>query len=219
MTYVNIKHGRQEPEYKHPVLKEVRRDQLDYGLSRTGHADPQPTEIRWPTRTLRKAISKKKEALIAQNHDAFITGSVENGLSEKDAEDIWNLIVKFAGYGFNKSHSTAYALVAYQTAFLKAHYPVEFMAALLSSDISGRNFKRKDALVEHMEDCDRMGIEIVAPDVNHARRISSRRVNSLCTLRHQRLRGSTDFIEQNERRMEASATSLTLMNSRHRLLQ
>ena len=58
--------------------------------------------------------------------------------------------------------------MAYQTAFLKAHYPVEFMAALIVSDISGRNFKRKDALVEHMEDCDRMGIEIVAPDVNHS---------------------------------------------------
>ena len=113
-----------------------------------------------------KAISKKKEALINQNHEVFIKGSVENGLSEKDAEEIWNLIVKFAGYGFNKSHSTAYALVAYQTAYLKAHYPVEFMAALLSSDISARNFKRKDPLVEHMEDCDRMGIEVVHPDVN-----------------------------------------------------
>lgn len=169
--YVNIKHGRQEPEYKHPVLKEVLeetnsimvyQEQVMRILNRLGKI---PLANAY---TCIKAISKKKEALIAQNHDAFITGSVENGLSEKDAEDIWNLIVKFAGYGFNKSHSTAYALVAYQTAFLKAHYPVEFMAALLSSDISGRNFKRKDALVEHMEDCDRMGIEIVAPDVNHS---------------------------------------------------
>ena len=115
-----------------------------------------------------KAISKKKEALINQNHEAFIQGSTENGLGEQDAEEIWNLIVKFAGYGFNKSHSTAYALVAYQTAYLKAHFPVEFMAALLSSDISGRNFKRKDPLVEHLEDCDRMGIEVVAPNVNQS---------------------------------------------------
>jgi DNA polymerase III subunit alpha len=89
-------------------------------------------------------------------------------LGKKDAEDIWNLIVKFAGYGFNKSHSTAYALIAYQTAYLKSHYPVEFMAALLSGDIPGRNFKKKDALVEHMEDCERMGIEVVPPDVNHS---------------------------------------------------
>ena len=76
------------------------------------------------------------------------------------------MIEKFAGYGFNKSHSTAYALIAYMTAYLKAHYPVEFMAALLSCDISGRNFKSKDSLVEHIEDCRRMNIEVVPPDVN-----------------------------------------------------
>jgi DNA polymerase III subunit alpha len=76
------------------------------------------------------------------------------------------MIEKFAGYGFNKSHSTAYALIAYQTAYLKAHYPVEFMAALLSGDIPGRNFKSKDALVEHLEDCKRMGVVVVPPDVN-----------------------------------------------------
>jgi DNA polymerase III subunit alpha len=116
--------------------------------------------------TVIKAISKKKESLINQNREKFLEGSVANGLKKEDAEDIWNLIQKFAGYGFNKSHSTAYALVAYQTAYLKAHYPVEFMAALLSSDITGRNFKRKDALVEHMEDCARMGIEVVPPNVN-----------------------------------------------------
>jgi DNA polymerase-3 subunit alpha len=167
--YVNIKHGRQQPEYKHEVLKEVLeetnsimvyQEQVMRILNRLGKI---PLANAY---TCIKAISKKKQALIDANHEAFIEGAVENGLAKKDADDIWNLIVKFAGYGFNKSHSTAYALVAYQTAFLKAHYPVEFMAALLSSDISGRNFKRKDALVEHMEDCDRMGIEVVAPCVN-----------------------------------------------------
>ena len=112
-----------------------------------------------------KAISKKKEALIAQNMDTFLTGAVEKGLSKKDAQEFWNMILKFAGYGFNKSHSTAYALIAYQTAYLKAHYPVEFMAALLSGDIPGRNFVRKDSLVEHLEDCQRMDIEVVPPDV------------------------------------------------------
>ncbi len=167
--YVNIKHGRQQPEYKHPVLKEileetnsimVYQEQVMRILNRLGNV---PLAKAY---TCIKAISKKKESLINQNHDVFIKGCGENGLGEKDAEDIWNLIVKFAGYGFNKSHSTAYALVAYQTAYLKAHYPVEFMAALLSSDISGRNFKRKDALVEHMEDCDRMNIEVVNPNIN-----------------------------------------------------
>ncbi|GAA5508105.1 DNA polymerase III subunit alpha [Novipirellula caenicola] len=167
--YVNIKHGRQEPEYKHPVLKEileetnsimVYQEQVMRILNRLGNV---PLSKAY---TCIKAISKKKEALINQNHDVFIVGCVENGLAEKDAEDIWNLIVKFAGYGFNKSHSTAYALIAFQTAYLKAHYPVEFMAALLSSDIAGRNFKRKDALIEHIEDCERMNIEVVNPDVN-----------------------------------------------------
>jgi DNA polymerase III subunit alpha len=76
------------------------------------------------------------------------------------------MIEKFAGYGFNKSHSTAYALIAYMTAYLKAHYSVEFMAALLSGDMDARNFKKKDSLVEHLEDCRRMNIEVVPPDVN-----------------------------------------------------
>uniref|UniRef100_UPI003563EBBE DNA polymerase III subunit alpha n=1 Tax=Stieleria sp. TaxID=2795976 RepID=UPI003563EBBE len=167
--YVNIKHGRQSPEYKHPVLKEileetnsimVYQEQVMRILNRLGGV---PLAKAY---TCIKAISKKKEALINQNQEVFLKGAVESGLAQKDAEDIWNLIVKFAGYGFNKSHSTAYALVAFQTAYLKAHYPVEFMASLLSSDIDGRNFKRKDALVEHMEDCDRMGIEVVPPSVN-----------------------------------------------------
>jgi DNA polymerase-3 subunit alpha len=78
------------------------------------------------------------------------------------------MIEKFAGYGFNKSHSTAYALIAYMTAYLKAHYPVEFMAALLSGDMAGRNFKKKDSLVEHLEDCRRMEIDVVPPDVNRS---------------------------------------------------
>ncbi|MCO8122184.1 DNA polymerase III subunit alpha [Stieleria sp. TO1_6] len=167
--YVNIKHGRQQPEYKHPVLKDileetnsvmVYQEQVMRILNRLGGV---PLAKAY---TCIKAISKKKESLINQNQEVFLKGAVENGLGQKDAEDIWNLIVKFAGYGFNKSHSTAYALVAFQTAYLKAHYPVEFMASLLSSDIDGRNFKRKDALVEHMEDCDRMGIEVLPACVN-----------------------------------------------------
>ena len=167
--YVNIKHGRQKPEYKHPVLEEVLgetnsvmvyQEQVMRILNRLGGI---PLANAY---TCIKAISKKKESLINSNRVQFLKGSVENGLAEADAEEIWNLIQKFAGYGFNKSHSTAYALVAYQTAYLKTHYPVEFMAALLCSDIDGRNFKRKDSLVEHLEDCARMGITVVSPDVN-----------------------------------------------------
>ncbi|MEM9412535.1 MAG: OB-fold nucleic acid binding domain-containing protein, partial [Planctomycetota bacterium] len=113
-------------------------------------------------------ISKKKEAIIAQNHEQFMTGATEQGLKQKQAQDLWDMILKFAGYGFNKSHSTAYAFVAYQTAFLKTHYPVEFMAALLSGDIPDRNFTRKDSLVEHLEDCERMNVEVVYPNINNS---------------------------------------------------
>ncbi len=113
-----------------------------------------------------KAISKKKLPIIAKFREQFIDGAAEQGLTKKEADELFGMIEKFAGYGFNKSHSTAYALIAYMTAYLKAHYPVEFMAALLSGDIPGRNFKRKDSLVEHLEDCQRMEIEVVPPDVN-----------------------------------------------------
>ncbi len=169
--YVAVKHGRKQPEYKHPVLEAVLaetngvmvyQEQVMRILNRLGGIELAKAY------TCIKAISKKKEALIEANHEKFVEGSVANGLAAKDAEEIWGLIVKFAGYGFNKSHSTAYALIAYQTAYLKTHYPVEFMAALLSADIPGRNFKRKDSLVEHLEDCERMGIEVVLPDVNHS---------------------------------------------------
>ncbi|MBC8868065.1 MAG: DNA polymerase III subunit alpha [Planctomycetes bacterium] len=167
--YVDVKHGRKQPQYKHPVLEEVLKEthgvmvyqeQIMRILNRLGGIELAKAY------TCIKAISKKKKEIINANHDAFISGSTANGLGKKDAQDIWDLILEFAGYGFNKSHSTAYALIAYQTAYLKTHYPVEFMAALLSSDIPGRNFKKKDSLVEHMDDSERMKIEIVHPDVN-----------------------------------------------------
>jgi DNA polymerase-3 subunit alpha len=115
-----------------------------------------------------KAISKKKASTIDAFKDQFQAGAMQRGLKLPQAEELWELIQKFAGYGFNKSHSTAYSLIAYMTAYLKAHYPVEFMAALLSGDIDNRNFKRKDSLVEHLEDCRRLGIEITRPDVNRS---------------------------------------------------
>lgn len=167
--YIDVKHKRSTPEYGHKVLEEilqetngvmVYQEQVMRILNRMGDI---PLASAY---TCIKAISKKKEKLISKNYEAFIEGAVRNGLEKKEAENFWNMILKFAGYGFNKSHSTAYALIAYQTAYLKAHYSVEFMAALLSGDIPNRNFIRKDALVEHMEDCDRMNIEVVAPCVN-----------------------------------------------------
>ncbi|GIW97326.1 MAG: DNA-directed DNA polymerase [Pirellulaceae bacterium] len=169
--YVAVKHGQKQATYLHPILKEileethgvmVYQEQVMRILNRLGGIELASAY------TCIKAISKKKEEIIAANESQFLQGAMEKGLSEKDARELWNMILMFAGYGFNKSHSTAYALVAYQTAYLKAHYPVEFMAALLSGDIPNRNFKRKDSLVEHLEDCERMGIEVVPPDVNHS---------------------------------------------------
>ena len=169
--YVAVKHGRKQAEYKHPILKEilsethgvmVYQEQVMRILNRFGDIDLAEAY------TCIKAISKKKESIINKSREEFLAGATERGLSQQEAEELWFMITKFAGYGFNKSHSTAYAFIAYQTAYLKAHYPLEFMAALLSSDISGRNFKRKDSLVEHLEDCNRMEIEVVPPHVNTA---------------------------------------------------
>ena len=84
-----------------------------------------------------KAISKKKLETIAKFRADFVKGSTAKGLKASEAEELFGMIEKFAGYGFNKSHSTAYALIAYMTAYLKAHYPVEFMAALLFGDVEG----------------------------------------------------------------------------------
>ena len=167
--YVAVKHGRKPAEYKHPILQEilsethgvmVYQEQVMRILNRFGDIDLAEAY------TCIKAISKKKESTINKSRDQFLTGATERGLRRQEAEELWFMITKFAGYGFNKSHSTAYAFIAYQTAYLKAHYPLEFMAALLSSDISGRNFKRKDSLVEHLEDCNRMEIEVVPPHIN-----------------------------------------------------
>ena len=169
--YVDVKHGRKAATYIHPVLEEilsetngvmVYQEQVMRILNRLGGIELAKAY------TCIKAISKKKEEIINANQEQFMQGTAEKGLKKKEAEDFWNMILKFAGYGFNKSHSTAYALIAYQTAYLKAHYPVEFMAALLTGDIPGRNFKRKDALVEHMEDSRRMDIEVLPPDVNRS---------------------------------------------------
>ncbi len=169
--YIEVKHGRRPAEYPHPVMEEVLaethgvmvyQEQVMRILNRLGGIELSSSY------TCIKAISKKKLPMIAKFREQFLAGAQQEGLDKKRAEELFGMIEKFAGYGFNKSHSTAYALIAYMTAYLKAHYSVEFMAALLSGDIPGRNFKSKDALVEHLEDCKRMNIEVVPPDVNRS---------------------------------------------------
>ena len=113
--------------------------------------------------TLIKAISKKKASIIAKEKERFLAGCVDKGLKKSDAEQIFELIERFAGYGFNKSHSTRYAFIAYQTAYMKAHWPVEFMAALLTYEMGDT-----DKIVEYIGECREMGIEVMAPDINES---------------------------------------------------
>ncbi|MDR1290725.1 MAG: DNA polymerase III subunit alpha, partial [Planctomycetaceae bacterium] len=174
--YVEVKHGRKHAVYDNDVMREilgetngvmVYQEQIMRILNRLGKI---PLGNSY---SCIKAISKKKEDQVGKYREQFTKGATENGMSKDKADEIFELIIKFAGYGFNKSHSTAYALVAYMTAYLKAHYPVEFMAALLTGDISKRNFKSKDSTVEHLEDCNRMGITVDPPDVNTSRQLYS----------------------------------------------
>jgi DNA polymerase-3 subunit alpha len=169
--YIDVKLGRKKGTYKHPVLREileethgvmVYQEQVMKILNVLGRIDLAAAY------TCIKAISKKNEKKIAENYEQFMQGAVAFGLKRGDAEELWQMILKFAGYGFNKSHSTAYALLAYQTAYLKSHFPIEFMAALLTGDIDGRNWSRKDSLGEHLDDCRRMGIAVEPPDINRS---------------------------------------------------
>ncbi|MGN6133908.1 MAG: DNA polymerase III subunit alpha, partial [Aureliella sp.] len=161
--YVAFKHKRKAAEYLHPVLKEileethgvmVYQEQVMRILNGLGGIELASAY------TCIKAISKKKEDLIAKNESKFLEGATEKGLTAKQAREMWEMILKFAGYGFNKSHSTAYALLAYQTAYLKAHYPVEFMAALLTSEKDNT-----DKVVAHIAEARSAGPEVLPPDV------------------------------------------------------
>jgi DNA polymerase-3 subunit alpha len=110
---------------------------------------------------LRKAMGKKNIEVMGKQKEHFVNGAVANGINEKKASKIFELLEKFAEYGFNKSHSAAYAFVSYQTAYLKAHYPVEFMAATLSMDIHDT-----DKIVKSINECRQMNIAILPPDIN-----------------------------------------------------
>ena len=114
--------------------------------------------------TLRKAMGKKKRDVLDKMKPKFIEGAKKNGHDPKICEKIWGDWEAFASYAFNKSHSTCYAYVSYQTAYLKAHYPAEFMAALLS-----RNLSDIKKISFFMDECKRMGLSVLGPDVNHSK--------------------------------------------------
>ena len=162
--FINRKHGRAKVEYPHQALEPIL--QPTYGVILYQEQVMQIAQVLASytlggADLLRRAMGKKKPEEMAKQGEIFRTGAVKNGVDEKTASYIFDLMEKFAGYGFNKSHSAAYALVSYQTAWLKAHYPAPFMAAVLSSDMDNT-----DKVVMLIDECRGMGLEVAPPDVN-----------------------------------------------------
>lgn len=115
---------------------------------------------------LRRAIGKKKKKILDKNKNRFIEESVKNNYKKETAEKIWGFIEAFANYGFNKAHAASYAMIAYETAWLKANYPVEYMTALMSVESNSHGMNRDEKIAIAIEDCRKMGIKILAPDIN-----------------------------------------------------
>ncbi len=165
-TFIRCKHGQLPVEYLLPQLEPILKDTYgvilyqeqvmkiasDLAAYSLGEAD-----------ILRRAMGKKDPQVMAQQRSRFMQGARKNNIPEAKAAQIFDLMEKFAGYGFNKSHSAAYALISYQTAYLKAHYPVEFMAALISSEV-----ENADKVLRYRNDCRDMDIPVVPPDINHS---------------------------------------------------
>ena len=165
--YIKRKKGLAKIRYEHPLLEEVCADtygvmiyqeQVMAAASRLAGYSLGQADL------LRRAMGKKDKEKMAKERANFIAGCArENKITEKKANAIFDLLEKFAGYGFNKSHSAAYGLISYQTAYLKANYPVEFMAGLLSNEINNT-----DKISTFVGECKRMGIPILPPDVNRS---------------------------------------------------
>ena len=163
-VYNDCKHGKQKPDYLHPLLEEILKPtygviiyqeqvmQIAQKLSgfTAGQAD-----------ILRRAMGKKKRSELEKQKQNFINGAVDNGISKDIAAGIFLKIEPFAEYGFNKSHAAAYAIISYQTAYLKTYYPKEFIAASMTMDISNQN-----KLNEFFEELKRLNINIIRPDIN-----------------------------------------------------
>ncbi|UCE04513.1 MAG: DNA polymerase III subunit alpha [bacterium] len=164
--FIKRKHGETKIEYLHPLLEpilketygvivyqeQVMRVASDLAGFSLGAAD-----------LLRRAMGKKKHELMKEQRKIFLQGAAERKIAEKSANEIFDLMAKFAGYGFNKSHAAGYSLVAYQTAYLKVHYSAEFMAANMTSEMNNTS-----RIVILIEECKRMGINVLPPDVNES---------------------------------------------------
>ncbi|MDJ0834764.1 MAG: DNA polymerase III subunit alpha [Gammaproteobacteria bacterium] len=164
--FINVKHGRSEAKYPHPSIEEILKP--TYGVILYQEQVMQIAQVLsgytlGGADLLRRAMGKKLPEEMAKQRSGFVEGAENNGVDGDTAGYIFDLIEKFAGYGFNKSHSAAYALVSYQTAWLKAHYPSEFMAAVLSSDMDNT-----DKVVTLIEECRAMQLKLLPPDVNRS---------------------------------------------------
>jgi DNA polymerase-3 subunit alpha len=162
--FINRKHKRSKVEYLHPAIESILKPTYGVILYQEQVMQIAQTLAGYTlggADLLRRAMGKKKPEEMAKQRTIFTQGSVQNGVEEKIATTIFDLMEKFAGYGFNKSHSAAYALVSYQTAWLKAHYPSAFMAAVLSADMS-----HTDKIVTLIEECKHCHIKVLPPDVN-----------------------------------------------------
>jgi DNA polymerase-3 subunit alpha len=166
--FIRRRHGRTRVTYEHPgmepILKEtygvmVYQEQVMKIASALGGFSLGEADI------LRKAMGKKKVDVMAAQMEQFLAGCAANSVPERKARKVWQLMEQFAGYGFNKSHSAAYAWLAYQTAYLKANYPGHFMAALLTSERANT-----DKIVQYIGECREMGIRVLPPDVNEAQK-------------------------------------------------
>jgi len=164
--FIKRKHGIISITYDHPMLENILKD--TYGIIVFQEQIMKIVNVLagfslGKSDSLRRAISKKKEDVMQEARNDFIDGCSKNKIDKRISDKIFNFIVHFAGYGFNKSHSAAYAMISYQTAYLKANYPVEFMTALLSSEKDNT-----DKVVLYIDEAKRMGIQVLPPDVNES---------------------------------------------------
>jgi len=164
--YISGKHQSKKIVYLHPKLEPIL--EKTYGVAIYQEQVMQISRelagfSKGEADTLRKAMGKKIPTLLAEQKEKFVAGCIQNGVDKELAEKIFSFIEPFAGYGFNRSHAACYALIGYQTAYLKAHFPAEFMAALLTSDQNDI-----DRIAIEIDECRKMGIQIMPPDVNES---------------------------------------------------
>ena len=164
--FIERKHGRQEIDYPLPQLEPILADTYGIILYQEQVQKIAATLASYSlgeADILRRAMGKKKPEEMAKQKTRFLKGAAENSVDEKIADEIFELMAKFAAYGFNKSHSAAYGLVSYQTAFLKTHFPEEFMAAIMTCDLDN-----SDKLYRYIEECRRLRFAVLQPDINQS---------------------------------------------------